>query len=464
MKVSKEIYELSEKILETFEPARLKAKELEKLMRQEELKSKKDAFNYEKWDLLDQQLELEDKKLETEKKDFTQETMLKEMMGCSRDHSKEIDIYSKTYSEKMERVQLMKEQGNEAYKQEDFGKASYYYAQALLIFYYLIPENQEEEVKSNELKRLCHMNQSMTFMKLKRFKEALQETEQALKLKPDCTKTLLRKAQIFLDETEFDEAKKVAKQVLEIDNNEQRAIQLLGSIKEAKKNYIEKSKELYQKMVANTQNEVDNTSVNNEPNNVNAEELKDIDKDIQETINNQEVKSVSPKQADTQDNQPLNQQPIENFEIISQVNTLQKETHDLKSEISQPLQQLNITLDFHIDITKRLKSLESKVEDLQLGLELIKQYGFNPKEYNEFIEILKQNKWKEDEQKLQQNSQNNQNKKSQNVGKENDEKVRPMIIQQFGMNPVEKLQLALIMIFISAFTSMIVYHTMAQIK
>jgi hypothetical protein len=80
------------------------------------------------------------------------------MMGCSRDHAKEIDIYSKTFQEKIERVKAMKEEGNKAFKEEEHAKASYYYAQALLIFYYLIPDNKEEETESEELKRLCMMN------------------------------------------------------------------------------------------------------------------------------------------------------------------------------------------------------------------------------------------------------------------------------------------------------------------
>jgi len=35
--------------------------------------------------------------------------MLKEMMGCSKDHAKEIDIYNKTYDEKMTRARLLKD-------------------------------------------------------------------------------------------------------------------------------------------------------------------------------------------------------------------------------------------------------------------------------------------------------------------------------------------------------------------
>ena len=31
------------------------------------------------------------------------------MMGCSKDHAAEIDIYNKTYPEKIQRIKLMKE-------------------------------------------------------------------------------------------------------------------------------------------------------------------------------------------------------------------------------------------------------------------------------------------------------------------------------------------------------------------
>ena len=40
--------------------------------------------------------------------------MIHKMMGCSKDHAAEIDIYNKSYKEKISRIQLMKQQGNEA--------------------------------------------------------------------------------------------------------------------------------------------------------------------------------------------------------------------------------------------------------------------------------------------------------------------------------------------------------------
>ena len=37
-------------------------------------------------------------------------------MGCSKDHQAELDIYNKSYKEKIERIEIMKEQGNQAIK------------------------------------------------------------------------------------------------------------------------------------------------------------------------------------------------------------------------------------------------------------------------------------------------------------------------------------------------------------
>ena len=50
------------------------------------------------------------------------------MFGCSKDHAKEIDIYYKTYEEKIERIKQMKEAGNLAFSTCTYDKASYYYA------------------------------------------------------------------------------------------------------------------------------------------------------------------------------------------------------------------------------------------------------------------------------------------------------------------------------------------------
>ena len=89
------------------------------------------------------------------------------------------------------------------------------------------------------------------------------------------------------------------------------------------------------------------------------------------------------------------------------------------------------------DIEKRLKKLENKMEDVNMALELIKEYGFQPKEYNEMIKILKE---KRDIQRLQ--------------DKDKEEKKKKKVIYT-SMDPFEKLQMALIMIAVSFMTTYI---------
>ena len=60
---------------------------------------------YEKWSLIDKQVEIEEEKEEASRDDYSKEAAsIKDLMGCGRDHSKEIDIYEKTFEEKVNRV------------------------------------------------------------------------------------------------------------------------------------------------------------------------------------------------------------------------------------------------------------------------------------------------------------------------------------------------------------------------
>jgi hypothetical protein len=63
-------------------------------------------IQYKKWDLIEKSVEIDEKKEEVEGTPGfgVDGNQMKEMMGCSRDHSKEIDIYSKSYAEKIERI------------------------------------------------------------------------------------------------------------------------------------------------------------------------------------------------------------------------------------------------------------------------------------------------------------------------------------------------------------------------
>jgi FK506-binding protein 4/5 len=62
----------------------------------------------------------------------------------------------------------------------------------------LIPDNDAEEKESNDLKISCHLNQSLCFMKMKRYQECLKELQDVLyKLDKTNIKALYRKVQVY---------------------------------------------------------------------------------------------------------------------------------------------------------------------------------------------------------------------------------------------------------------------------
>ena len=79
---------------------------------------------------------------------------MQKIIGCSKDHGKEIDLYDKSYAEKITRINTLLEEAEKS--AEDLQKRAYYYAQTLLVFYYLIPENDEQSKEVALLQLKAH--------------------------------------------------------------------------------------------------------------------------------------------------------------------------------------------------------------------------------------------------------------------------------------------------------------------
>jgi hypothetical protein len=78
---------------------------------------------------------------------------MSKVIGCSKDHGKEIDLWNKSFGEKVERIKTMLGEAEKAGSDSEEGlqKQAYYNAQALLVFYYLIAEGEEQEIEVKKL-------------------------------------------------------------------------------------------------------------------------------------------------------------------------------------------------------------------------------------------------------------------------------------------------------------------------
>ena len=124
-----QIYNFAQNILAEFDADRLKTKEISRIQENlnkndEEINQNSKTTNHaniqdksDKWDKVVKKIELEEEMEEVKAKDFERQRQeyMEKMFGCSKDHSKEIDLYDKTNQEKIEHIRTMLKQANQAY-------------------------------------------------------------------------------------------------------------------------------------------------------------------------------------------------------------------------------------------------------------------------------------------------------------------------------------------------------------
>lgn len=111
------VYDFALKILSNFDPKRARETKLTELAGnlaeaqavEEKQKVANDLSiqaNSDKWDNFVKKVDIEEKIEEAKDEDYERKSKeyMEKIMGCSKNHSKEIDLYEKTFAEKVERV------------------------------------------------------------------------------------------------------------------------------------------------------------------------------------------------------------------------------------------------------------------------------------------------------------------------------------------------------------------------
>lgn len=115
----------------------------------------------------------------------------------------------------------LKEQGNTAYKNQDYAKAINYYTRA-------INENPSDPS--------FYSNRALCFFNISKLQEALQDCERSLALQPNSAKVLRKKSQICLQLLRFEEAEKAAKSLVSLEKS-QTASNELEEVESLRSNY-----------------------------------------------------------------------------------------------------------------------------------------------------------------------------------------------------------------------------------
>mmetsp|Transcript_4831 Transcript_4831/g.9026 ORF Transcript_4831/g.9026 Transcript_4831/m.9026 type:complete len:248 (+) Transcript_4831:367-1110(+) len=195
--------------------------------------------DYQKWE------DFEDDEPEEQKQ---AKEMLKSM--CSQDHRKERQLFERTTAEKLQASNLFKKQGNDSYKEQNYSLAALHYRKAMLQLDYTFPDTPEEQKQFDELNLSLALNMAAAKWFLQEYDEVLNMAHLALKQNPDHPKALYRTAQVHIARDQFEEASTVLKRLLTLTPQSLEVRELNAKLKEAKKAYKLKKRQVAAAMLS----------------------------------------------------------------------------------------------------------------------------------------------------------------------------------------------------------------------
>lgn len=276
---SKEAYDLGVFLTQEYDKARAKEKDMNKRAedaRERQLKAKMEKDNRKQVSDIDyQKHENTVKELERQEKEEAflkkrQEASLwckldhehgpqcrQPVHGCSHDHQKEWAIYEKSTEEKIRGADRFRQEGNDAFKQNNYGLAAVHYRKALLQFDYTFPEGDEETKWLDDVKIACLLNLAACKCQQEEWDEVVTHCRLALEINPRSVKAYYRTAQAHIARDAFEEAKDTLLTAYEIEPNNNDVRALLRKLKANMANYQVREKQVYEAMTAATTDAAD---------------------------------------------------------------------------------------------------------------------------------------------------------------------------------------------------------------
>ncbi|KAL0102585.1 hypothetical protein PUN28_018113 [Cardiocondyla obscurior] len=142
-------------------------------------------------------------------------THFQQVLRLAPDHAKALEIYKRAKC-----LKKKKEEGNAAFKREQFQEAYDLYNEALTID----PHNIMTNAK-------LHFNKATAAAKLGKLTESVAECTEALKLNDNYLKALLKRANIYMELEEFEEAVRDLEKACKMDKTNRETKRLLGKAK-----------------------------------------------------------------------------------------------------------------------------------------------------------------------------------------------------------------------------------------
>ena len=145
-------------------------------------------------------------------------------MGCNNDLRKERQLMDKPVKDKTEASKILKNEGDDFLKKQNYEEAINSYEKGLLQLFYCFSDDLKEEEETDKIRQSLNLNASFCFITQKKLDEALGYLNEALRIDKNNLKTLYRIAFCYFNLEKFDDSKNTIKKALDIckENNNQK--------------------------------------------------------------------------------------------------------------------------------------------------------------------------------------------------------------------------------------------------
>jgi tetratricopeptide (TPR) repeat protein len=143
----------------------------------------------------------------------------------------------------METVEIMKKEGNEFFKNQQYKEAIENYENVLTSLPMLLKDEKTKEIKIQ-----CKLNILMCMIKQKKYYDGIVLSDEILSLDKNCVKAIYRKGLCFEKINEFEKSEECYQNVLSIEKTDH-IVSKLKDIRFLKKKQMDKEKKVYKRVL-----------------------------------------------------------------------------------------------------------------------------------------------------------------------------------------------------------------------
>lgn len=184
-------------------------------------------------------------------------------MGHYHDHSEERKLFSLPEKEKLKHCERYRSLGNYLFSEGIYPKAAEQYQLCISYYEYCFPENNDEQLKLDELRHICLCNISLCYCHMRYYREAIDSVNRILIENPNHAKAYYRRAVAYRLLDLYDEALKDLKKAAELSPGDSAISKEMVMLKSKKEAYLKMEKALAMEMLSHNTKKIDNNNDDN---------------------------------------------------------------------------------------------------------------------------------------------------------------------------------------------------------